>query len=332
MKFADKLIQLRKKAGWSQEELAEQMDVTRQSISKWEGAQSIPDIEKIIRLSMLFGVSTDYLLKDEMEDPDCSVISGNLPALRHVTMEEARAFLLIKSKTSKLIALATFLCILSPICLLILGAISESLEYNLKENVAGGIGMIVLLILVAIAVALFIFSGRRTAVFNFLRKEIFETEKDVFDMVSKQKANYNKTYTRNNIIGVCLCIMAIIPLFIGLMLSEKNDILLMIMLSICLVLVGIGVVFLIISGIIWASYDQLLQDGDFSKDKKKNQSIMSAISVVYWLIITAIYLGYSLPTNNWEYSWIIWVVAGVIFPAICIITKFFSKRKKMKAE
>lgn len=63
MIFADKLIQLRKKAGWSQEELAEQMNVTRQSVSKWEGAQSVPDLKKIIRLSELFGVSTDYCLK-----------------------------------------------------------------------------------------------------------------------------------------------------------------------------------------------------------------------------------------------------------------------------
>ena len=54
MIFADKLIQLRKKSGWSQEELAEQMGVSRQSISKWEGAQSIPDLEKIIRLAKLF--------------------------------------------------------------------------------------------------------------------------------------------------------------------------------------------------------------------------------------------------------------------------------------
>ena len=56
MIFADKLILLRKKAGWSQEELAEQMNVTRQSVSKWEGAQSVPDLDKIIRLSELFGV------------------------------------------------------------------------------------------------------------------------------------------------------------------------------------------------------------------------------------------------------------------------------------
>ena len=47
MIFADKLIALRKKAGWSQEELANQLNVTRQSVSKWEGAQSVPDIDKI---------------------------------------------------------------------------------------------------------------------------------------------------------------------------------------------------------------------------------------------------------------------------------------------
>ena len=64
MIFADKLITLRKKAGWSQEELAEKLNVTRQSVSKWEGAQSVPDIDKILQLSCLFGVTTDYLLKD----------------------------------------------------------------------------------------------------------------------------------------------------------------------------------------------------------------------------------------------------------------------------
>lgn len=70
MIFADKLITLRKKAGWSQEELAEKLNVTRQSVSKWEGAQSVPDIDKILQLSCLFGVTTDYLLKDEQAEPE----------------------------------------------------------------------------------------------------------------------------------------------------------------------------------------------------------------------------------------------------------------------
>ena len=62
MILAEKIIDLRKKNGWSQEELAEKMEVSRQSISKWEGAQSVPDMGRIVRLSEVFGVSTDYLL------------------------------------------------------------------------------------------------------------------------------------------------------------------------------------------------------------------------------------------------------------------------------
>lgn len=65
MNLADKIIQLRKKKGWSQEELAEMINVTRQSVSKWESRASMPDLDKIVRLSEIFGVTVDYLLKDE---------------------------------------------------------------------------------------------------------------------------------------------------------------------------------------------------------------------------------------------------------------------------
>ena len=91
MIFADKLIALRKKAGYSQEELAQQLNVTRQSVSKWEGAQSVPDIEKILQISKLFGVTTDYLLKDEMGEPEYA--ESEPTALRCVTLEQANAAL-----------------------------------------------------------------------------------------------------------------------------------------------------------------------------------------------------------------------------------------------
>ncbi len=70
MTFSDKLIALRRKAGWSQEELAERLNVSRQSVSKWESAQSMPDIDKIVQLSSLFSVTTDYLLKDGQAEPE----------------------------------------------------------------------------------------------------------------------------------------------------------------------------------------------------------------------------------------------------------------------
>ena len=97
MIFADKLIELRKKNGWSQEELAEKLSVTRQSVSKWEGAQSIPELSKILQMAQMFGVTTDYLLRDEIEAIECTEAEEwDRPALRRVSMEEADAFLRVK--------------------------------------------------------------------------------------------------------------------------------------------------------------------------------------------------------------------------------------------
>ena len=67
MNFGEKLQALRKARGWSQEELAGQIHVSRQTLSKWESGGAVPDTENVIALSRLFGVSTDYLLLAEGE-------------------------------------------------------------------------------------------------------------------------------------------------------------------------------------------------------------------------------------------------------------------------
>ena len=67
MSLSEKIILLRKRNGWSQEELAERLHVSRQSVSKWESAQSVPELDKILQLSSLFGVTTDDLLKEDAE-------------------------------------------------------------------------------------------------------------------------------------------------------------------------------------------------------------------------------------------------------------------------
>ena len=70
MPLADKIMELRKKKGWSQIDLADRLDVSRQSVSKWEMAQAVPELDKIIKMSELFAVTTDYLLKDDAPKPD----------------------------------------------------------------------------------------------------------------------------------------------------------------------------------------------------------------------------------------------------------------------
>ena len=68
MNLAEKIMTLRKKRGWSQEELAMQLNISRQSVSKWESGASIPDLDKILKLSEIFDVTTDYLLKETEEE------------------------------------------------------------------------------------------------------------------------------------------------------------------------------------------------------------------------------------------------------------------------
>ena len=67
MKLQDKIIKHRKSNGWSQEDLAEKMNVSRQAISRWENGTALPDSSNILQLSKLFDVTSDYLLNDDYE-------------------------------------------------------------------------------------------------------------------------------------------------------------------------------------------------------------------------------------------------------------------------
>ena len=98
MIFADKLINERKKNGWSQEELAEKLNISRQAVSKWEGAQAIPGIQRVIAIAELFNVTTDYLLKDEYEPQNFTStrdmpVNNEIKQIRKVTLQEANEFL-----------------------------------------------------------------------------------------------------------------------------------------------------------------------------------------------------------------------------------------------
>ena len=176
MILADKIIMLRKKCGWSQEELAEKLNVSRQSVSKWEGAQSVPDLDKILQMSKIFGVTTDYLLKDEIEDNEMLVDEEHEEKdTRWVTVEEARAFIEVKEKTADKVAAGVSLCILSPVIMFMLIALSESHRITMSENTASAIGIISLIMIVTTAVALFVTSAMKTGAYEYLEKEFIET-------------------------------------------------------------------------------------------------------------------------------------------------------------
>ena len=331
MILADKIINLRKKNGWSQEELAEKLGVTRQSVSKYEGAQSIPDLDKILKLSEIFGVTTDYLIKDELEEEEYAPSqmqeneSESDRIVHKVTMEMANEYLQMIDWSAGKTAFATMMCILSPIVLLMLGAMSEMPNYHISENAAAGIGICVLIVLIAIAVTIFILCGMKTKKYEFMEKEDIETAYGVSGMVKEKRDAYHSTYVTQLVIGIACCICSVIPLFGTLAVSE-SDFYMVSAVCMLLTLVAIGTYFIVRSAAKMNAMNQLLEEEDYTRQKKHENKKMSGPVMVYWLIATAIYLAWSFTTNDWDRTWIIWPVVGVLFPAFYAIVSGIRKK------
>lgn len=88
MEFSEKLVDLRRREGLSQEQLANRLGVTRQSVSKWESGAVMPELVKLIALSEMFGVSVDYLVKDCLEEPETAAGDGQLSAQQAARLEQ----------------------------------------------------------------------------------------------------------------------------------------------------------------------------------------------------------------------------------------------------
>ena len=327
MILADKITNLRKKNGWSQEELAEKIQVSRQAVSKWEGAQTVPDLEKILALSKLFGVTTDYLLKDEMEDEEFTDEPDRTPVKR-VSLALANEFLEWRRRAAKRIATAAFLCIVAVIPLLLLAAASEAPGCAVSENLVAGVGLVILFVLVAAAVAIFVSCGFKHTPFEFIDKEPFETEYGVDGMVREKQKAYRSAYVKSNIIAACLCVLSPIPLFVGAF-TEK-EYLIAAMTSGTILLAGIGAAFFILAGVRWASMQKLLREGKYARRDRRKTRIKETVSTAYWLTATAVYLGWSFWTGDWEITWVVWPVAGILFAVVMCLCNLFIERDKEK--
>ena len=327
MILADKIIRLRKKNGWSQEELADKMNVSRQAVSKWESTQTIPDLERILQLSQLFGVTTDYLLKDEIEDEELTGGTSSDTTVKRISIEEANAYIEQRKKAAWRIALATFLCILSPITLLVLSMLSELPNAIVTEATAGAVGLTVLFAFVLCAVPIYIYCGFKNQPYAFLDKNIpFELEYGVKGLVTEKQNAFRPTYIAYNIIATCLCIFSVVPLV--LLSFSENETLVAAALALLMILAGIGAGMFIVAGTQNASMQKLLKEGDFTEKEKNRTGVKEVVGFCYWGILTAIYLAVSFLNNQWHLSWLIFAVGGVLFPVVMCICNYFADKSK----
>ena len=325
MIFAEKLIKLRKQNGWSQEDLAMHIGVSRQSVSKWESMTSIPDLDKIVKLSELFGVSTDYLLKDELEQEEVHCLSTELQddgcIKRKVTLEEATRFMQEAENTAWKTALGVAMCIVSPVILLMLAAGEDSGMIPANGSV---LGVACLLAIIACAVMIFVSNGTKMKKFESLEEEPLDLEYGIAGIVETKKENFADTYKTSIALGVGLCVLSAVPLFLAIAFTE-NDFALVAMVCILLILVALGVFLLVRAAIVQESYEKLLEEGDYTPEKKILAKKNANLSTAYWCSALAIYLLWSFLTMDWHITWIVWPVAGVLFGAVCAVANMIRR-------
>ena len=332
MTFSEKISALRKQKGWSQEELAEKLMVTRQAVSKWESAQSMPDLDKLVQLSEALGVSTDYLLKDEQAQ------SAPVPATaeqtvkpRHVTQEEARRYLRLQMAAIPKTTLGVALCVWSPIAIIGLPVLRSTLNWGFPEEICSGIGLCVLLVMVAAGVALLLTAGGTLREFECLEREPIETDNGAREQALHMQREMASFCTRQNTIGVVLCILSVLPLFALMCVPGVPDGYYSLAVCALLLLVGIACLLLVRTGSMRGAVDKLLEQGNYTRENKAKSRFVGAVSAAYWLVVTAAFLFYTFgPNGNGQpqYSWFIWAIAGVLYGALMAALSVYRKKSK----
>ena len=356
MNLSEKIFNERRKLGLSQEQFAEKMQISRQAVSKWESGQSTPDLDKIVLMSQIFGVSTDYLLKetvdtventestiagDSIYDSSNSRKSGMADAefnersesnsentrennfRKELTKNEVDSYMEVREKSGKRIAIGVCLCLLSFAfsCIAIMITKRLGAPEDIQDTAAGT----VMFLLLGTAVMLFIMSGLRLHIYEYLEKEDFLLPDDIKLLITDKKKGYQEIFNIHITIGVILVILAVVlcmlaETFLGYttMKDYTDEVQGIIMFGV----LAVSVFLFVQAGIRMGTYNILLQEQDYTKDKKlakrEGADRMGQIAGIYWCLMCAIYLGFSFYTNDWGRSWILWPVAGCAFGAIAV--------------
>ena len=342
--LSEKIINLRKSRGWSQEELAERLDVSRQSVSKWESGISNPELDKVVAMSTLFGVSTDYLLKDashsetdsgkgfvdvdvdgEEEEVEEIIEEEPLPT-REVSAAEADEYLTAIKKAGPRIALGVLLCILSPVTLILLGGFAD-MGMLMGENVAAACGFLMLFVFVGAAIAIFIPTGMSLSKYEYLEKNAIVLPESLEKTLREEYEANNKKELLRITAGILCCVFAGLSVVFTACLFVDNEPALLICLPVMFLFAAVGVYIIVRTCYLRGAYQRLLQLEEYTERHKINTARFELIADVYWMIVLALYLSVSFLTHRWDITWIIWPIGGVLSS---VAGTLLGKKRKIK--
>jgi DNA-binding helix-turn-helix protein len=323
MEFNEKLQELRKEKGMSQEALAYELGVSRQAVSKWETAQGYPEMDKLIQIGKLFHVSMDYLLNNEnvVQNTE-SENEGNASYV--YTMEMIESTLRWKKRFAFFIAFGVAF---------IVGALSFPI---LMRN--SDMGGAVFLLAVAISAAIFIASGLMDHhLCEHLDERIYVKQSDI-DQLHEQYRRFRMKFTLMITLGVFLCIigLCVVVLMDALytQYSDKNGVWFVLFVAVALLLI-------IPAGIIDSSYQRFVYFDKHNKNKEKEQKKIkeaeegkTAKYDFLWGItmpLTAFFfIWQGLEYDNWKIMWIVFPVMAIITTGFINILNLLDKNKQDK--
>lgn len=241
---------------------------------------------------------------------------------KRLTLEQAQAYLRSQEGFGFKIASGVALCICSPVPACIMSALEEA--HILSESLANAVGACGLFMMVAAAVGIFITAGIANGKYDGYKNYRIQLDFSTRDRIAEEYEAFGRGFGIKITAGVVLCIVSVLPsvcmeaVFAG----ERFEALRDLSGSSLFLLVAAGVFLFISQGVKQSAYDMLLGKGDFAPEKrveKKGEKLIQAIAAAYWPIVTACYLVWSFTTGQWGFTWIIWVVAGLIFGAISAV-------------
>ena len=327
MILAEKIVKLRKQVGWSQEELAEKMNVSRQSVSKWESTNSIPDLNKIIMLADIFDVTTDYLLKDDVEVASTSNRNFEASCIQ-ISLEQALRFVECKKKTARLIAIGVFLCVGSVIPLFALLALAENTTWNVTSDIAAAFGIVSILMMVSIGVSFFIRTNQYENDIALVEDEEFDLAYGVSSVFKEKLQQYRPSYNLKLSLAIAIFIFSFVPLMSVSMLNAGSE-LVYLMLAVMMLMIAIGVYLVVQITAKYDAYHSILNERGEDSENSRRAKRAEKLAQFYWPFLTAIYLGWSLWTMDWGVTWIVWPVGSILFAALVGLMELFNKDEQL---
>lgn len=299
MNFGTNLSTARRAKGISQEELAEQLCVSRQTIYKWEAGITYPDIDKLCDIAKILGVSTAYLLGEEVREWD-------EPAPAFEDGEEGDTYICDKAETlrfhkgfARMIGACTWLILASVGVLVLLNAFSAAWIEVLS--------VIQLLCCIALAVVGYVVAGLRYEAFEKQagRNPIFEKE---------ERKKEQRAFTARIVVGLLLIFAGLIFVVIAAFIDIEQ--LIHLAVAIFLALIGAAVHLFIIAGIL---HDLYMGEQSPRKHHEKEKEPAEAACGVIMMLASAVFLLLGFVWDLWHPAWVAFPLGGLLCGCVSAI-------------